>query len=232
MRYSIIVLFLLINFGLHAFQPKAAAAKKELTAQEFVQEMQRPASYLSLLTPDLKQKIKKDMYPVKDEIAAIRKKYLTSDPESMLKFLNDKDFNQKIIDDLAQLRASNIKVVLAIMLNTPASFEIAAEDNMFKNYVVPNFKIFTLVFADYIDSAIIDCEQVLEYEDFFKYNMRAFKARFLKEYQDKNPDIILQQSMQKTLERLEDQTISDINRLVQSKFKQLNKEEGGTCVVQ
>ncbi len=233
MRSSIIILLLSLHFGLWAFQPPQEI---QISEQELATQVRNRQSYLSLLPVDITRVVNQYTHPnIANEIVRIRKRYLTDpNPENMLKFLNDKDFNQKIIDDLAhKTDESNRKVSLAIMLNSPASFEIASEDKIFeKSQAIPNFRIFTYVFADYISSAIIDCEQVLEYADFYKNNIRLFKTRLLKEYQEKNQETVLQESMQKILERLEYESITDIDNLMRLKLKQLTKERGWTCAIQ
>lgn len=237
MRNSIIVLFLLINFGLHAFQP---TAKKQITQQELAQEMQSPESYLSLLPPDLKQKIKKNIYPgrVEDEITVIRKKYLTSsDPEIMLKFLNDEEFNKKIIDELPEQfnLLGYYAVYIPIMLNTPSSFKIVFKHLRYlsRDTGIINFRNFYLGYQQYLAYASLDCEELLNYTDFFISNMQDLKNVALQHFSrwNLNP-VAIRAFQEQTAKNIQDQ-IDDIKWTLQQRLNfEANKEGGWTCVVQ
>lgn len=219
-----------------AFQPKEPA-KRTLAAKEFAQEMQRKESYFSLLPPDLKQKIKKDIYPgrVEDEITAIRKKYLTSSgPEIVLKFLNDEAFNQEIIDNLMQIFdiPPHEKTSITIMLNTPASFKIAYKS--IKDIPVSgNFRNFYLAYQEYIRNVSFDCEELINYTHFFELNMKELAKQSLKIWSDWDLGSDLIKSFQKLEEEKIQEQIDDIKWILQQRLNfEASKEGEWTCAVQ
>jgi hypothetical protein len=234
-RYSIIVLFLLINFGLHAFQP---LKEIQISEREFATEAQNKQSYLSLLPVDITRVVNQYTHPnIANEIARIRKRYLTdSNPENMLKFLNDKDFNQKIIDDLSEKylkEADSKKLMTAIMLNSPISFKIAS--NIVKRehgHALNDLRFFYRVYKEYMNLATMDCEDALNYTDFFVTNFKEYRNSLLQYFQSLSLDPVYLKNYEALIERLAQEQLDDINTTLQSKLKELSKEAGWTCAIQ
>ena len=174
----VIALFLIVQISLGAMEPQKPADKMQISPQELKQEFERRGSYLSLLPKaGISELIEKYAFnSLEETIAAIRAAYL-NDPMYKEQFLHDSQFNQAIIDALAERFKdtepdSNIlEKKIALTLNTPASFKIG-----FGRPQLEDRTIFS-IFKKYLDHISHDYPHALEYMRQFSSNISHFTSQ-------------------------------------------------------
>lgn len=182
MRYSIRLLLLCMSFHVIAFQPPE---KKHISPQEFAQEVKRKESYLSLLPADVSQMVKQYTYPeLEYVIAAMRNDYLAN-ALNRDSFLHDPEFNRKIINEIVQRFELGPmgKFKVALMLNTPGSFKIAAETvSVSLNQYLGHIRA---AFTKYIKNASINYQDSILYtQEFIRNVTELIKKSHPRDFQD------------------------------------------------
>ncbi len=155
------------------YVPPGSDKQMQITPEQFMQEFIRPKSYLSLLpregVPDL---ITKYAYnTVEEVIAAIRADYLNN-PANRDFFLNDKDFNERMIEGLLERFGSSMPnfglsfgqfIVVAAMLNTPASFELISQTASATKHDERLIPTLIKAYAKYISGASLSYQSAISY---------------------------------------------------------------------
>lgn len=169
MRYSIIILFIGITSELLAFQPPV---KEQISPAEFAQEALREKSYIKLLPRDVTLLVKQYLYnSLPKTIRALRAEYL-NDPEKKELLLSDSNFNKQLIESLHERFKETSPLVIALMINTPAS----------GNYVpaiMHEMRLLRESFIEYLKQNL-GYQEAIEYaREYYRLNQPAMnRARF------------------------------------------------------